>query len=68
VIYTEKFNRKRRMVELKTRTIKERITEAERRFVCHGQGTKAAHPMMAIGNQGTGVGSVIKGYNRRGGK
>jgi hypothetical protein len=24
--------------------------------------------MMAIGNQGTGVGSVIKGYNRRGGK
>jgi hypothetical protein len=24
--------------------------------------------MTAIGNQGTGVGSVIKGYNRRGGK
>jgi len=53
-------------VEIKTRTTKVRITSQERKFVLHG--FPKCHAIMATGNQGSGVGSAIKGYSRRGGK
>jgi hypothetical protein len=64
--YWKKINRQRRILEIKTRTVKDRITSKERQFVL--QGSKRFHPVMAIGNQGLGIGSITKGYDRRGGK
>ncbi|CEJ01407.1 hypothetical protein RMCBS344292_15434 [Rhizopus microsporus] len=64
--YGKKISRQRRTLEVKNRTVKDRVTSKERKFVL--QGSKTLHPVMAIGNQGLGVGSTIRGYDRRGGK
>ena len=62
----ENIIRQRRTLKIKTRTVKDRITSKERQFVL--QGSKRFHTVMAIGNQGLGIGSTIKGYDCRGGK
>ncbi|ORE05218.1 hypothetical protein BCV72DRAFT_306608 [Rhizopus microsporus var. microsporus] len=64
--YGKKINRQRRTLEIKTRTVKDRITSKERQFVL--QDSKRFHPVMAIGNQGLGIGRAIKAYERRGSK
>ncbi|CAO3700979.1 unnamed protein product [Rhizopus microsporus] len=64
--YGQKISRQRRTLEVKNRTVKDRVTSKERKFVL--QGSKTLHPVMAIGNQGLGVGSTIRGYDCRGGK
>lgn len=56
----------RRRVELATITIKDRTAAKERKFV--KEGSKNITLIMAIGDAVTGVGSTIKGYDRRGGK
>lgn len=63
--YFKKLQRSRRTLELRTRKTKDRMASKERRFV-KGKGNNI--PVMAIGDQGTGVGSIIRGYDRRGGK
>ncbi|CEP14829.1 hypothetical protein [Parasitella parasitica] len=57
--------RLRRSIELATIRTKDRAAAAERRFVKGGSNNAL---VMGIGNAGTGVGSTIKGYDRRGGK
>lgn len=57
--------RSKRTVELATIRTKDRVAASERKFVKGGTNSSL---FMAIGNAGTGVGSTIKGYDRRGGK
>ncbi|CEP11639.1 hypothetical protein [Parasitella parasitica] len=57
--------RLRRSIELATNRTKDRGAATERRFVKRGSNNAL---VMGIGNAGTGVGSTIKGYERRGGK
>jgi hypothetical protein len=57
----------RRLVEIHTMRAKDRIAAAERRFL-RKSSSHSITQIMAIGNKGTGVGSFIKGYDRRGGK
>ncbi|KAI9245292.1 hypothetical protein EDC94DRAFT_590509 [Helicostylum pulchrum] len=64
--YSRVSSRERRTSGLFTNRTKDLVTAKERRFV-KGDSKKAI-PIMAIGNAGTGVGSPIKGYDRRAGK
>lgn len=59
-------SRKRRTVELRITRTKDRAAAKERRFVKGN--SKKVTPITTIGNSGTGVGSSIKVYDRRGGK
>ena len=61
-----RFNRKRRTLELCSNKTKDRLASKERRFLLPAD-QRADSLVMAIGDRGTGVGSTIKGYNRRGG-
>ena len=63
--YQKSFIRLSRTVEIKTRTVKDRITAKERLFITNND--KKSVAVMAIGDKGTGVGSTVKGYDRRGG-
>lgn len=57
-----------RTAELFGRKIKDRVAASERAFVKKQSGDGDVFPIHCIGNQGTGVGSTIKGFNRRGGR
>ncbi|KAG1447813.1 hypothetical protein G6F56_009140 [Rhizopus delemar] len=58
--------RQKRTVEIATIRTKDRAAAAERKFLkSDSNGTLL---FMGIGNAGTGVGSAIRGYDRRGGK
>lgn len=63
--YSKNLNRKRRTLELRTNRTKDRLASRERQFLL--KDSKGGRLIMAVGNQGTGVGSTIKGYDRRGG-
>jgi hypothetical protein len=63
--FNKSFNRKRRTLELRTNKTKDRIASRERQYLL--KDSKGSRLIMAIGDQGTGVGSSIKGYDRRGG-
>jgi hypothetical protein len=63
---SKRATRGRRTRELLTRKTKDRLCSQERKFT--QQTDKSSRPVMLIGNRGTGVGSSIKGYSRRGGK
>lgn len=59
----------KRTAELWDSNIKDKIASTEREFVsAAASDTKKVLPILCIGNQGTCVGSPIKGYARRGGK
>lgn len=51
---------------MENQRVKNGVASTQRKFV--QEGSKRNVPVLAIGDKGTGVGSTIKGYARRGGK
>lgn len=55
-------------MELKKRQVYDAVASQERKFILRDCKSRKSLPIMCIGNAGTGIGSSIKGFNRRGGK